>query len=77
MLADYDEQGGNNYQPHNGDGASASSTGTASPEPVDPKPAKTHHIINEEDTVVVTPGDLSAGMYLKYKKGGLDLCRKL
>ena len=65
MLADYDEQGGNNYQPHNGDGASASSTGTASPEPVDPKPAKTHHIINEEDTVVVTPGDLSAGIVLE------------
>ena len=69
LVADYDEQGGNNYQPHNGDGASASSTGTASPEPVDPKPAKTHHIINEEDTVVVTPGDLSAGSRLTVRRG--------
>ncbi|XP_052094977.1 partitioning defective 3 homolog B-like isoform X6 [Mytilus californianus] len=67
LLADYEEQGVNNYQPHNGDGASASSTGTASPEPVE-RP-KTYHNVNEDDTVVVTPKDLSAGSRLRVRRG--------
>ncbi|XP_056007417.1 partitioning defective 3 homolog isoform X5 [Ostrea edulis] len=32
LIADYEEQGGQTYQPHNGDGASQSSAGTASPD---------------------------------------------
>ncbi|CAG2206274.1 PARD3 [Mytilus edulis] len=68
LVADYEEQGANNYQPHNGDGASASSTGTASPEPVE-RPPKTYHNVNEDDTVVVTPKDLSAGSRLRVRRG--------
>ena len=70
MIADYEEQGGHVYQPHNGDGASASSAGTASPDIFQsemhnvPYPnSKDVHGYQPDNThdIVVTSKDLSHG----------------
>lgn len=66
LVADYEEQGSNTYQPHNGDGASASSTGTASPEPSE-RPVKAYH--DDDDTVVVTQADINHGSRLTVRRG--------
>lgn len=75
LIADYEEQGGQTYQPHNGDGASQSSAGTASPdifqgsgESNSPFPSsKTISVYqpsNEHDVVVTSKDIETHGLYL-------------
>ncbi|XP_033762101.1 partitioning defective 3 homolog isoform X3 [Pecten maximus] len=73
LIADYEEQGGNGYQPHNGDGASASSAGTASPDmfhPPDQSPSFSRKELQEDQhDIVVTTKDLSTGSGLTVRHG--------
>ncbi|XP_021343149.1 partitioning defective 3 homolog isoform X3 [Mizuhopecten yessoensis] len=73
LLADYEEKGGNGYQPHNGDGASASSAGTASPDifqPPDQSPSFSRKELQDNrHDIVVTPKDLTTGSGLTVRHG--------
>ncbi|XP_060064667.1 partitioning defective 3 homolog [Ylistrum balloti] len=73
LIADYEEQGGSGYQPHNGDGASASSAGTASPDIFHP-PAQSpsfsrKELQEDQHDIVVTPKDLTTGSGLTVRHG--------
>ncbi|XP_065930010.1 partitioning defective 3 homolog isoform X5 [Magallana gigas] len=80
LIADYEEQGGQTYQPHNGDGASQSSAGTASPdifqgsgESSSPFPStKTISVYqpsNEHDVVVTSKDIETHGSLLTVRHG--------